>query len=90
MFSEETLDGFRGAVRARVEGVPGGGERLSSAIRTLAAEARATAMTAEHFVIRIKEEWEALLKQELHRMPAATTEIRDRIITTAIRAYYVQ
>jgi hypothetical protein len=90
MFSDETLDGFRRAVRARVEGEPGGSERLSSAVRSLAAEARAAAVTAEHLVIRIKEEWDALVKHGPHPMPGATGDVRDRIITTAIRAYYVQ
>lgn len=90
MFSDRTLDGFRGAVRARVEGQSGAAERLSSAIRSLASEARVAAVTAEHFVIRIKEEWELLLKHELHRKPGATSEVRDRIITSAIKAYYVQ
>jgi len=90
MFKDETLDGFRGAVRARVTGETGAPERLSSAIRALASEARAAAVTAEHLVVRIKEEWESLLKHDLHRVPGATSEVRDRIITSAIRAYYVQ
>ena len=90
MFSDATLNGFRGAVRSRIAGESGAHDRLMSAVRALAAEARAAAVTAEHLVIRIKDEWESLAKHGPHPMPGATSEVRDRIITSAIRAYYVQ
>lgn len=90
MFSDAALNGFRLAVRSRVAGESGAQEHLSSAIRALVAEAHAAAVTAEHLVIRIKEEWELLVKHEAHPMPGATSDVRDRIITSAIRAYYVQ
>jgi len=48
------------------------------------------ALSAEDLVIRIKAEWESLLRDETLPRHDATTEIRDRIITSAIRAYYVQ
>jgi hypothetical protein len=71
-----------------------GADRLGVAIRALALEARAAALTAEQLVIRIKAEWEVLLQDETLRAHGvthgATGEIRDRIITSAIRAYYVQ
>lgn len=90
MFRDETLERFRGAVRARIAGEPGAAERLSSAVRELAAESRAAALSAEHLVIRIKDEWESIASHDTLRMREAYGEIRDRIITTAIRAYYVQ
>lgn len=87
---DETLDGFRGAVRARIAGDPGGADRLRAAIHALAAEARAAALSAEELVIRVKTECESLIPHDASWMHAPTSEIRDGIITSAIRAYYVQ
>lgn len=47
-------------------------------------------MSAEDLVIRIKAEWESLMRDETLPTRGAAGEIRDGIITSAIRAYYVQ
>lgn len=87
---DETLNGFRGAIRARVAGEEGGADRVGAAVRALVVEARGAAVSVEELVIRIKAEWESLLSDETLARHGATVEIRDRIITSAIRAYYVQ
>ena len=90
MIRDDTLDGFRAAVRARVAGEVGGTDRLGTALRLLVAEARGAAMSAEDLVIRIKAEWESLMRDETFPTRGTEGEIRDGIITSAIRAYYVQ
>ncbi|MGI9090204.1 MAG: hypothetical protein ACR2GG_03760 [Gemmatimonadaceae bacterium] len=90
VFDEATMTQFRAAVRERVADPSGPRDPLTRAIMAMAAEARQSGMTAEELVISIKREWNEMLDAGVVQHGAEHVAVRDSVVTSAIRAYYVQ
>lgn len=90
VLDEATMTQFRAAIRERVADPSGPREPLARSIVAMAAEARQRGLTAEQLVIGIKREWEGMLDAGLVQYGAENVALRDSVVTSAIRAYYVQ
>ncbi|MGI8545850.1 MAG: hypothetical protein ACR2M1_00720 [Gemmatimonadaceae bacterium] len=90
VLDEATMTQFRAAIRERVADPSGPREPLARAIAAMAAEARRSGVTAEQLVISIKREWEGMLDAGVVQYGAEGVALRDSVVTSAIRAYYVQ
>ncbi len=81
---------FRAAIQERVADPSGPRDPLTRAIVAMAAEAREGGMTAAQLVISIKREWDGMLDAGIIPYGAEHVPLRDSVVTSAIRAYYVQ
>jgi hypothetical protein len=90
VIGDETLAAFRDAVRARLAGHQDGTERLDAALHAVVVEARAARVGVEQLVIRLKAEWDALASREEVAHDVKSADVRDGVISAAIKAYYVQ
>lgn len=89
---DDTTTQFRAAVQERIADPTGGNGRdlLTRALAALVAEARQHGMTAEQLVIRIKREWAHMADAGLLPPGNEHESLRNAVVTSAIRAYYVQ
>ena len=90
MLSDDTTTQFREALREHCSDEAGSHDRVVAAVNRAAAEARATGMSAEHFVIWVKAIWDEIMDEGRLVQSANPTRTRDLIISSAIKAYYVQ
>lgn len=81
---------FRAAIQERVVDPSGPRDPLTMTIMAMAAQARQLGMTAEQLVISIKREWDGMLDAGMIPHGAEYVPLRDSVVTSAIRAYYVQ
>jgi uncharacterized protein (DUF2235 family) len=90
VLSDDTTTKFRAALREHCADAAGLREGMKAAVRALAAEARGAGMTAEQLVIWIKQLWDAVAEEGALARNVDPLRARDNVISSAIRAYYVQ
>jgi hypothetical protein len=90
VLSDDTMTRFRAALREHCAAAFGSHDNIQAAVSGAAAEARHGGMSAEHFVIWVKQTWDDLMDEGVAVQHADPAHMRDMLITTAIKAYYVQ
>lgn len=90
MLEEATTTQFRAAVQERVADPSGPRDPLAKAVAAMVADAHEKGMTAEQLVISIKREWDRMLDAGIVPHGAEHVNLRNSVVTSAIRAYYVQ
>ncbi len=90
MLNEDTAEQFRAALRAHCAVVNGTRDSVRSAVDAAAAEARKNGLSAEQFVIWVKQVWEEIIGEGVLANTSDPGHIRDAVISSAIKAYYVQ
>lgn len=81
---------FRAALREHCADAVGSREKVRDAVNGAAAEARTGGMSAEQFVIWVKALWAEMMDEGRLAQSADPGRTRDVIISSAIKAYYVQ
>lgn len=88
--SHDTATKFREALREHCSDVAGSRDRVQDAVSAAAREARESGMNAEHFVIWVKRIWDEIMDEGRLTDSADPARARDVVISSAIKAYYVQ
>ncbi|MEO9116741.1 MAG: hypothetical protein ABI311_11300 [Gemmatimonadaceae bacterium] len=63
---------------------------MSDALVTAATAARVSGLSAEHFVIWVKQVWDELVDDGVLQHLTDPARGRDAVVSAAIKAYYVQ
>ncbi len=90
MLSDDTTSQFRAVLREHCKELHGCREQVQDIVKSAATEAREAGLTGEQFVIWVKNVWEGLVSDGGLQRRADTTQTRDVVISSAIKAYYVQ
>jgi hypothetical protein len=90
VLDKATMTQFRAAICERIAQPSGSRAPLNAVIAAMAAEARREEMAVEQLVILIKREWEDMTDDGLIAHGNEHSPLRDSIVTSAIKAYYVQ
>lgn len=90
MLSDETATQFRAALRAHCSNAEGAHAEVRSAVADAAAEARTGGISAVQFVIWVKHVWDEILDEGVLAHSPDPGRIREVVISSAIKAYYVQ
>lgn len=86
---DDPMTQLRTAVRERMADPAGSRDVLTRALTAIVADAHRCGMTAEQMVIGIKREWEHMLDAGIVPHGVEHVVLRDSVVTSAIRAYYV-
>ena len=86
--SEPTLRSLRAAVAEHLKKSPAADELLARAIRAMVAEARERTMRAEELIVAFKSVYDAIPEPASPAARAEQMQLREQVITAAIRAYY--
>ena len=81
---------FREALREHCSDVDGSRDKVQDAVNEAAREARDDGMSAEHFVIWVKRIWDEIMDEGRLAHSSDPARARDVVISSAIKAYYVQ
>ena len=81
---------FRAALRAHCSSDGGAQDDVRNAVAGAAAEAHHGGVSAEQFVIWVKHAWDEILDEGALANNPDPGRIREAVISSAIRAYYVQ
>lgn len=90
MLSEEKATQFRIALREHCAAAAGSQARMQVAVDDAAAEARDKGLSAEQFVIWVKKICDEIMNEGRLAHRLNPTHLRDGVISSAIKAYYVQ
>jgi len=90
VLSDDTTTQFRAALREHCSDAPGSQAKLKAAVNTAAAEARDRGIAAEQFVIWVKRAWDEIMDEGRLTYSTDPARMRDVVISSAIKAYYVQ
>ncbi|MDQ2889260.1 MAG: hypothetical protein M3R65_01730 [Gemmatimonadota bacterium] len=90
MLSPHTTDRFREALREHCVDPGDCHEKMSGLLKGAAGEARDAGVTAEQLVIWVKQVWEELVADGVLSRSVDSARARDVIVSSVIRAYYVQ
>lgn len=90
MLNEDTITQFRAALREHCSGAVGSHASVTTAVHAAAAEARRAGLTAEQFVIWVKQIWDEIMDEGRLSHSTDPARARDVVISSAIKAYYVQ
>ena len=90
MLSDTTTTQFRAALREHCSEAPGAQVMLNDAVNTAAIEARDNGIAAEQFVIWVKRAWDEIMDEGRLTYSVDPAHMRDVVISSAIKAYYVQ
>jgi len=90
VLSNDTTTKFRAALREHCAEAPRSHDKVKIAVDNAAAEARTLGMSAEQFVIWVKRVWDEIMDEGILAHSADPTRVRDVVISSAIKAYYVQ
>lgn len=90
MLSDDTTTQFRAALREHCSDASGSHEKVKAAVNGAAAEARDGGMSAAQFVIWVKQVWDEIMDEGRLDQSADPARTRDVVISSAIKAYYVQ
>lgn len=63
---------------------------MSAALTRAAKAARARGLTAEHFVIWVKQAWDEIVDDKVLQHRRDPSRARDAVVSAAIKAYYMQ
>lgn len=89
MLSDDTITKFRAALREHCTNAVGSREKVSEAVQAAAKEAREGGMSAERFVIWVKQVWDEMMDEGRLSQSSDPARTRDVVISSAIKAYYV-
>lgn len=81
---------FRAALREHCADAAGSRDKVNEAVAGAAREARESGMSAAHFVIWVKQVWDEMMVEGRLSYSEDPARTRDVVISSAIRAYYVQ
>lgn len=90
MISDDTGSMFLVVLREYCADPDGSHDRVEAAVNTAAAEARDCGMLAEQFVIWVKGAWDEIMGEGRLAHSVDPAHTRDVVISSAIKAYYVQ
>jgi len=94
VFSNDEATAFRGALRdyctRSAEFSSTLTSEMSAALTSAAKAARARGLTAERFVIWIKQAWDELADDRVMQHRTDPARDRDTVVSAAIKAYYMQ
>jgi hypothetical protein len=90
VLSEDTTAQLVTALRDHCSEAAGSRDRVGLAVSGAAVEARGAGMSAEQFVIWLKQVWQELLDEGMLAQEIDQSRVRDAVISSAIKAYYVQ
>lgn len=81
---------FRAALRKHCSSENGAHEEVRKAVAGAVVEAHTRGMSAEQFVIWVKHEWDKIMDEGALANSPDPGHIREVVISSAIKAYYVQ
>ena len=90
MLSKDTTAQLVTALRDHCSQAAESRDRVRLAVTGAATEARGAGISAERFVIWLKQVWDELVDQGMLTREADSARVRDAVISSAIKAYYVQ
>ena len=94
MLSDDEAAGFRGSLRDYCTGSAEFPAKLTPAmtvaLASAATAARAGGLSAEHFVIWVKQTWDELVDDRVMQHRTDPARARDAVVSAAIKAYYMQ
>jgi hypothetical protein len=90
VLSDDTTTAFRAVLREHCRDETGSRDGIDAAVSRAAAEARGDGMTAAQFVIWVKHVWDDIRDDGGLAHDPDPARTRDTVISSAIRAYYVQ
>ena len=90
MLTEDVATQFRAALRAHCSSSDGVHDEVRNAVTTAAAAAHDGGVSAEQFVIWVKHVWDEILDEGVLANNPDPGRIREVVISSAIKAYYVQ
>ena len=90
VLSDDTTTKFRATLREHCADVVGSREKVRVAVNDAATEARDSGMSAEQFVIWVKRVWDQIMDEGWLSQSVDPVRTRDVVISSAIKAYYVQ
>ena len=90
VLNDDTATRFRAALRDHCSDAKGSKAMLKAAVDTAAAEAREKGIAAEQFVIWVKQAWDEIMDEGHLAYSSNPAHMRDAVISSAIKAYYVQ
>ncbi|MEO6865680.1 MAG: hypothetical protein ABI229_09510 [Gemmatimonadaceae bacterium] len=90
MLSDDTTTKFRAALREHCADPVASRDEVNQAVEDAAKEAQKSGMSAEHFVIWVKQGWDEIMDEGRLSDSANPTRTRDAVVSSAIKAYYVQ
>jgi hypothetical protein len=90
VLSDDTVIRFRSALQEHRADTSATREKVRDAVNCAASEARTGGISAEQFVIWVKQVWDEIMDNGRLSESANPGGARDVVISSAIRAYYVQ
>lgn len=90
VLSDDTTTMFRAALRDHCSEAKGSDAALKAAVARAATEARTGGISAEQFVIWVKRSWDEIMDEGALSQSPDPAHTRNGVITSAIKAYYVQ
>ena len=90
MLTDDTTTKFRAALREQSSDAVASPSMMDDVIGLAALEARHREMTAEQLVLWIKRVWAEVVDGDGVANTPDAARARDHVISTAIKAYYVQ
>lgn len=90
MLNKDTSTQFRAALRDHCQDSNGSKAILKAAVDTAAGEAREKGIAAEQFVIWVKQAWDEIMDEGHLANSTDPAHMREVVISSAIKAYYVQ
>lgn len=90
MISDDTSSIFLAALREYCADPDESHDGVEAAVDRAAAEARDRGMRAEQFVIWVKRAWDEIMDEGRLAHSTDPAHTRDVVISSAIKAYYVQ
>jgi len=90
VLSEEMTTRFRAAVRTHCSTSEGDQDEVRRAVASAAAEAHNGGISAEQFVIWVKRVWDEIMDEGTLANDPDPAHTREVVISSAIKAYYVQ
>lgn len=90
MLSEDTTSRLLAALREHCTDTENCHRKVHGLVIGAAAEARSGGISAEQFVIWVKQVWDGLIAEGVLPRTVDTIRVREVIVSSAIKAYYVQ
>ncbi|MEO8945058.1 MAG: hypothetical protein ABI338_01070 [Gemmatimonadaceae bacterium] len=90
VLNDDTSTQFRAALRNHCSDAKGSKAMLKATVDIAAAEAREKGIAAEQFVIWVKQAWDEIVDEGHLADSTDPAQMRDAVISSAIKAYYVQ
>lgn len=89
VLTDDTIARLRTALQARLAAKPAAGIHLDAAVAAAASDAAGRSMPVERLVILVKEVWDSVLREIPGSHSSDSAEVREALIKSVIKAYYV-